>query len=88
MPPKVTETFAYKYGVKIIVVTLAIIAVTVIWIAKTFDDNTHSRQSRLSFVEYRQDQESQKVLDLNNRVEILEAEVKRLTGKPLKEAWE
>lgn len=85
---RMSGTFWWKHGLKVTVFVLSIIALFCLHIASNVDDSSAAKQSRMSFLEYRQDQESVKILELSQRVEELEKQMRRIHGRKQKDAWE
>lgn len=85
---RMTDSFWWKHGLKVTVFVLSVIAMIVLYIARNVDDSSAAKRSRMSFLEYRQDQESAKIIELSQRVEELEQQMRRIHGRKQKDAWE
>lgn len=85
---KLTESFWYRHGVKLVVAVLMALCYLVWGISLNLDDNVSVRDSKLTFLEYRCDKQAEEILALKRRTEQLEKAMSKLHGHTPKEIWE
>lgn len=85
---KMTDTFWYRHGVKLVMLALMSLCYMVWGISLNLDDNISMRDSKISFLEYRCDKQAEEIMLLKRRIDQLEKAVGKLHGDIPKEAWE
>jgi cell division protein FtsB len=77
---KLTESFWYRHGVKLIVAVLIALCYLAWGISLSLDDNVSVRDSKVSFLEYRCDKQANEILYLKRKISQLEDAVNNLHG--------